>query len=294
VKCYDVKKCSDQERAECYVWKNFGANPQEMEGIQCWVFKGAFDENGSQSQACRKCKYYQALNGEVNVDADQASDLAVVGCSGQVNDEKSASLAKVWDTLKKHNRYKVILDFSRVTTIYSIGLSMLVKINREAVTGGGMMVIVVGQGPVYQILQTTKLAKVLPITADMTAARNLFDAAAKRKQATAAAEKAQRDAEAAQKAAADAEARRAAMPQPMPMPQPQAQAQPKKFVRCWEYWNGQNPKNATKCDDCYQKKNPKPQACWIVEGNVEGVTFYFVNEACVDCKYFEEFGRVSH
>ena len=280
VKCYEITKCSEKDRAECFVWKNFGERPDDLEDVKCWVLKGTYHEEGGQTQACRKCKYYLALNREVNVDADHSAELGLISCAGAVNSEKTGALEKVWDALKKHNKYKVILDLSRVTSVYSCGLSLLVKIHKETVAAGGMMVVVVGQGQAHQVLHSSKLTKIFHLAPDQAAARELFEAAVRKKEEDlhAAAEKSRRAAEEARKAA------EAAAPV-----QPQ-----KKFVRCWEYWKNQNPHNATTCDECSLKQNPNPQACWVIEGNVEGVTFHFVNEACVDCKYFEEYAKVAH
>jgi anti-anti-sigma factor len=290
VKCYEITKCSEKDRAECYVWKNFGEHPEDLEDVKCWVLKGAYHEAGSHAQTCRQCKYYLALNREVNVAADKATDVALVSCSGAVNSEKTGALEKVWEAIKKHNKNKVVLDLSRVTAVYSCGLSLLVKIHKETLAAGGMMVLVVGQGQAHQILQSSKLSKILHCAADQTAARELFETATRKKEAEsqAAAEKSRRAAEEERRAAEHArQAEAAAAPAPAP-------AQPKKkFVRCWEYWNNQNPHNATTCDECSNKLNPKPQACWVIEGNVEGVTFHFVNEGCLDCRYFEEFGKVQ-
>jgi anti-anti-sigma factor len=278
VKCYEITKCSDKERESCYVWMNFKEHPEDMEDLKCWVIKGTYHEDQAQVQKCRKCNYYQSLNRDSGIRANHETDLAVVSCSGTINQEKTDALSRVWAALKKHNKHKVLLDVSNVNNIYSCGLSILVKMHKETADAGGMLVVVGGRDHLHQILHSSRLTRILHLAPEETAGRELFEAVRRKRE-----EEQRSKAEATAKAAEEARrAAEAAKPKP----------QPKKFVRCWDYWKGRNPNNATTCDECFQKQNPKPQPCWIVEGVVEGVTFQFVNESCVDCRYFHEFGTV--
>jgi anti-anti-sigma regulatory factor len=184
----------------------------------------------------------------------------------------------VWEALKKHNKHKVVFDISNVNNIYSCGLSMLVKMHNEAKAADGMLVVVGGREHLHHILHSSKLSKLLHLAPEHESARQLFDRAARQKEEVA------RQKAAAEQKAREEQTRAAEAAKPKPAP--------KRFVRCWEYWQNHNPKNATTCNECFHKLNPKVHACWVVEGLVEGVTFHFVNESCLDCAYFEEFGRV--
>jgi hypothetical protein len=135
-----------------------------------------------------------------------------------------------------------------------------------------MLVITGCRDYLLTIFQSSKLTKILHFAPEKAAAMQLFDAAKRKRE-----EAALRAAEAARKAA-----------EPV-MPAP---PQRKKFIPCWEYWNNRNPRNATTCEECFHRQNPKGRPCWIIDGDVEGVTFQFVNESCADCRYFEEFGKV--
>jgi anti-anti-sigma factor len=282
VKCYEVTKCSEKERQSCYVWQSFRDHPADMEDLKCWVIKGTYHEEG-RAQKCRKCNYYIALNREAGIQASHETDLAVVSCSGTINYEKTGALSQVWEALKKHKKHKVILDVSNVNNIYSCGLSMLVKMHKEAAEGNGMLVVVGGRDHLHQILHSSRLSKILHLAPEQTSGRELFDAIARKK------EEEQRQKEAATTKAAEQARQEARLAAEAAKPKPPP---PKRFVRCWEYWQGQNPNNATNCNECFHKLNPKAQACWVIEGLVEGVTFHFVNESCLDCAYFEAFGRV--
>jgi hypothetical protein len=63
----------------------------------------------------------------------------------------------------------------------------------------------------------------------------------------------------------------------------------RKRPSCWEYFNNHNPKNATKCDECYRKATQNTSPCWIVDGHIEGISFQFICEDCLECSYFNEY-----
>jgi hypothetical protein len=147
------------------------------------------------------------------------------------------------------------------------------------------------------VFHATKLAKHLLFVQDRNAGLQHFAALAARKKE----EESRLQETEARKAA---EQQRTAVPAapahhaPAPVAEtapamPTAHVATKKYVPCWEYWKNQNPRNATNCDECFHRKNAPQRPCWIVEGLVEGVVFHFINETCVDCRYFEEFGVVQ-
>ncbi|MCU0608166.1 MAG: STAS domain-containing protein [Chitinispirillaceae bacterium] len=276
VKCYDITKCSDADRAACSVWTTFRNNPEDMDGLRCWVIKGIDrEENKAQAQKCRKCRYYLLLNQESGVVTDGNAKIATVSCTGAINQEKAAALEKVWASLKK-SKNLVLLDISKVNNLYTAGLSMLVKMHVETKAAGGMLVVAGSHGVVQEIIAANKMTRIFHFAPDMTTAEQLFDAFARKK---------------------DEEVRAAvAAAQPKPAPRPVEAEKPlrkplKKFIPCHEYWKNRNPRNATNCDECSNKKKPTSRPCWMVENVVEGITFTYVNESCIDCAYYEEFGQ---
>ncbi|MBN2036495.1 MAG: STAS domain-containing protein [Chitinispirillaceae bacterium] len=281
MKCYEIIRCDEKVREACYVWNNFKAHPDDMEDLKCWVIKGTYhEEHLDQTKKCRKCRYYLALNRESGISTRHDADIAHIACSGTINHEKTSALTQVWEALKKHKKHHVVFDVTNVSNIYSCGLSMLVRMHNEARAAEGMLVVVGGRDHLHYILHSSKLSRILHLAPEHESARELFNAAARRMH-----EEEQAKAATARKAAEEARISAvAATPKPVP----------KRFVRCWEYWQNHNPRNATNCNECFHRKNPIAQACWIIEGLVEGVAFQFVNESCLDCAYFEEFGKVPH
>ncbi len=265
MKCYEVTRCSEKDRAACYVWTSFRDHPEDMEGCACWLLRGEYHEEGSrQAQKCRKCGYYCAVNRDAGMAVENMADVAVISCSGTINLEKTRGLEKAWEAVKKSNKNKVLLDITKVSSIYSCGLSMIVKMHRECAAVGGMLIVVGCPEFLRPVFHAARLARHLLFAPDRDAALQRISAAA-----------ASRKEEEERKAAAAAEA-----------------PPPKKYVPCWEYWKGQNPHNATTCDECFHRQKAPDRPCWVVEGLVEGVVFQFVNETCVDCRYFDEFAVV--
>jgi anti-anti-sigma factor len=265
VKCYEVTKCSPQDRQTCYVWNTFSQTPQDMENLKCWILKGAYqDGNKEQLTKCQKCKYFLMINEQTGVASTFDSDLAIVSLEGVINNERSKAIEKVWESLKANNRTRVLLRLKDVSNIYSAGLGTLIKVHKECSAAGGILVVEGARGYVQSLLSGTKLDRILNIAADDAAARKILDEFKQKLERAAAVQSA---------------------PKPAEPPKP-----PKERVPCYVYWKDHNPRNATKCDECSKKIHPTDQPCWIVEGMIEGVSFQYVNEECEDCKYFHEFG----
>jgi len=99
VKCYEVQKCSQEEREACYVWNSFRDNPQDMDNVKCWVLKGAYqEESGQQLKQCKQCAYFITMNRETGIVSDSDADVAVVTCEGTINTERTKALEKCGKT----------------------------------------------------------------------------------------------------------------------------------------------------------------------------------------------------
>jgi anti-sigma B factor antagonist len=264
VKCFEITKCSELDRKSCIVWRTYKDLPQDMENIKCWVIKGVYlEENKAQLQKCRKCAYYIKMHQNSGISSNLGADMAIITCEGSINNDKSRALDQVWTSLKKSGKFKILMDISNVTNIYSCGLGQLVKIHKETEANKGALVLVGAHGTVSTIFSSTKLNHLLTIVEDQSSAIAIFDEIKKKELA----------------------AIEAAIPKPVPKPVRQIKTR----IPCWQYWKGANPKNATKCDECYKKITNDKDPCWIVAGMVEGISFQYVNEECVGCTYFEEF-----
>lgn len=262
MKCFEVTKCPKETREACYVWNSFRDNPQDMENVKCWVLKGVYqEESGEQLKRCKQCAYYIMMNRDSGIVSDADTDIAVITCEGTLNHERTKALEKVWENLKQHNKFKIILDLSSINNIYSCGLGAIIKIHKDAVAAKGMLVVVCTEGYVTNLFAVTKLSRILKIVRNHRDAHDIFDTFKKKETD-------------AQKVAAEA-----AKP-----------AKPKERPACWTYFKNHNPKNATTCDECFKKIKPSGQPCWIVDGMIEGISFQYVNEDCESCTYFLEFG----
>jgi len=201
------------------------------------------------------------MNRETGIASNYSSDVAIVTCEGVLNEEKTRALENVWETLKKNGKTKVLLRLASLNNVYSCGLGLLIRIHKETSSAKGLLVLQGAQGYVQAVLEASKLNKIIKIAADAQQAADIF-AELKRKEEEA------------------AKPKEIAKP-----PEP-----PKERPPCFVYFKNHNPRNATNCDECSKKISPSNQPCWIVEGDMEGITFQYVNEDCVDCPYFEEFG----
>jgi anti-sigma B factor antagonist len=270
-----MTKCTEKDRKNCIVWTSFQTTPEELDNIKCWVLKGVYqEENKAQLLKCRKCNYYLMLNNNSGIDSDLKTDVAIVTCDGVLNNDRTRALEKVWITLKKNSKFKVIVDFSNVNNIYSCGLGLLVKMHKEAIAEKGSMIITGAQGYVLSIFTSTKLTKLLHLAADKQAALEFFDLQRKKLEEAKAAEIEAREKEAA--------AQREALKKPV-----------RKQMPCWEFFDDKNPCNATDCNECFKKLAPTGTACWVVDGMIEGISFQYVSEDCESCPYFLEFGPDS-
>jgi anti-anti-sigma factor len=269
VKCYELTKCTEKEREACYVWTSFKGNPQDLDNIKCWILKGVYnEENKEQYKKCQHCSYYLKMNRESGIASDLNADLAIITCEGTINNERNTALEKTWQTLKKHNKNKVLLDLSRVNNIYSSGLGTIITIHKDTQAAKGLLIVICPDGYVKNLFSVTKLARILTVVADQREARDAFEA---HKQLL------------AKKIALAAAAQE-------PVRQKTA---PKERPACYVYWKNKNPRNATTCDECFKKIKPSQQPCWIVDGMIEGISFQYVNEDCETCPYFEEFGKAG-
>jgi anti-sigma B factor antagonist len=261
-----MTKCSKEQREACYVWNSFRENPSDMENVKCWVIKGVYqEESGEQLGRCRQCAYYITMNRDTGVMSDSDADIAVVTCEGTINTERTKALEKVWENLKQHNRFKIILDLSRVNNIYSCGLGAVIKIHKDAVAVKGLLVVVATDGYVTNLFQVTKLSRILKLVKNHRDAHDIFETMKAKEEV--------------QRTTAPSQA--GAAPKP---------AKPKERPACYDYFKNHNPNNATTCDECFKKIKPSGQPCWIVDGMIEGVSFQYVSEDCEDCVYFKEFG----
>lgn len=268
MKCFEKTKCSEKERSGCYVYNTFKSDLSQMENVKCWIYKGAYQqENRAQLQRCHKCSYFLDSNYSTGISAQTETDVAIVSLQGAINNDRTRALEKVWEKIKQNGRYKLLVDISNVTNIYSCGLGLLVKIHKETLSKNGLTILVGASGAALAILTETKLTKVIKLSEDRKAALEYFETIRKKEEPK--------------------PVEKVETPAPVETPPPV-----KKWIPCWEFWKNQNPRNATKCDECYRKITPSKDHCWQIEGMIEGVAFQYVNEECESCDYFLQYCNV--
>ena len=181
MKCFEVTKCPEEAREACYVWNCFRDNPADMEQVKCWVLKGVYqEESGEQLKKCKQCAYYITMNRDSGIVSDADTDIAVITCEGTLNHERTKALEKVWDNLKQHNKFRIILDLSRINNIYSCGLGAIIKIHKDAAAAKGLLVVVCAEGYVTSLFAVTKLSRILKMVRNHRDAHDIFDALKKK------------------------------------------------------------------------------------------------------------------
>lgn len=260
MKCFELHKCSKEEREQCFVYRSY-PDKTDLDGVKCWIMNGAFQKgNDSQLEKCLNCPYYKDLNKDSGISQLERTNATVISVTGTINNDRSKSLEDVLGVLLDKKRYYTVLDLTNVNNIYSCGLGTIIRMHKEMVSRGGAFFVVNPQPYIMSIFESTKLTRFLSI----------FE---KEQEAiTAIEEKIRgREQKKEQKKISEETAK---------------ELEKKKTQKCWEYWNNHNPKNANTCDECYRKNTDPRQPCWIVEGTVEGVSFQYVNEDCENCDFF--------
>ncbi|HEX2957230.1 MAG TPA: STAS domain-containing protein [Chitinispirillaceae bacterium] len=266
MRCFKVTGCSEELRKACPVWNNLESDCPEMEDIKCWVIKNVYHPDQKQQLAkCKKCNYYLQMNKSNGISSDTNQTTAIIKCTGPLNNDRVRALEKVWETVKKSGKSHFILDIAEVTSIYSCAIGMIVKISTEIEQLNGKFILSGAQDFTLTLLKTVHLDKLIQFAPDISEALSAFDEQIRQQ------EEEKRLREVAEK---EAEAAKIAT---------------RKRPPCWEYFNSHNPNNATKCDECFRKATQNTSPCWIVDGYIEGISFQFIGEDCLECSYFEEY-----
>jgi anti-anti-sigma factor len=239
-----------------------------MEDIKCWIIKNVYHPDQKQQLAkCKKCNYFLQMNKSSGVSSDTMQATAIIKCTGPLNNDRVRALEKVWETVKKSGKKHFIIDMADVSNVYSCAIGLIVKIHTEIEQLNGRLIISGAQDFTLSLLKTVHVDKMIQFESDTSEALNAFDELIKRQEEEIRLkEEAVKEAEAAKIAA-------------------------RKRPPCWEHFNNHNPKNATKCDECFRKATQNTSPCWIVDGHIEGISFQFICEDCLECSYFEEYGN---
>jgi len=228
-------------------------------GTQCWIF--VMDDSGALNRQCEKCPYHAELTPESSVKTAENGASVTVTLKGEISEKRAVELKKIMDAQLK-TKSSIFVDCAGLTQIEPVALGILLRTYKLLKEKQGDFFLISPSDAMLAVLQSTLLIKIIPAVRSMDEAAHFI-----RKK-----EEAIRTGE----ARAQEEAKKKRLEEA-------------KTVRCWEFFKGQNPQNATPCDVCHYKATGSAQPCWIIQSEIEGTTFEFVNEDCLVCDYFLKF-----
>ncbi|MFH0920786.1 MAG: STAS domain-containing protein [Fibrobacterota bacterium] len=228
-------------------------------GTQCWIF--VMDDNGGLNRQCEKCPYRTELTPESSVTVAENGNAVTITLKGEINEKRALELKKIMDAQLK-TKTGVFVDCAGLSQIEPVALGILLRTYKILKEKNNEFFLIAPSDALLAVLQSTMLIKIMPAVRSMDEASHFIN---KKQEAV-------RTGEA--KAQEEAKIKR---------------LEEAKSVRCWDYFKGQNPQNATPCMVCHYKASGSGQPCWIIQGEIEGTTFEYVNEDCLTCDYFLKF-----
>jgi anti-sigma B factor antagonist len=105
--------------------------------------------------------------------AEIESGLVKASLSGRMDLQGALAVDKQMESLA-HAQSNVIVDMSEVAFLASLGIRTLVTCCKILAAKGGGMVLLSPQTPVEKVLVTSGVSTVIPIAADMAAAKALL------------------------------------------------------------------------------------------------------------------------
>ncbi|OGJ88773.1 MAG: hypothetical protein A2268_08545 [Candidatus Raymondbacteria bacterium RifOxyA12_full_50_37] len=235
-----------------------GESPQL--GTKCWMVYQ--DENGSLRKECAKCPYAaESLKGD-SISVDQHDTHTVVSLGETLNDKRILELKKILEGLLAKEIKTIFLDCSSLIAIHSGGLGVVLRAFKEQKEKKRNLFLVNPTPAVTAILESTLLSRVFQSVLSIENTLNVLG----RKEEEERSGEAQRKEEERKK-----------------------QLEEARSIRCWDFFKGHNPANATACAECYYKHANAERPCWLIVGQVEGVEFEYISEDCLSCPYFLKF-----
>jgi len=235
-----------------------GATPET--GTRCWLF--VQDEQGRLNKKCEKCVYRNALIGEEGVVVRESGQSYIVTLMGALSDAHVASLKSALDQYFTKDKALLLLDCSTLKSVPERALGLIIRTYKTVKEKGRDLFLMNVQPGFRYLLEETRLIRILTLCASIEEAETHL----KRREEALRTGEAKAKEEKKQKLIVQAQS-----------------------VRCWDYFKGRHPKNATTCLECHYKISGAKRPCWIIMGNIDGVTFEYIDEACTSCPFFLEF-----
>jgi anti-anti-sigma factor len=241
--------------AACDIAKSLTGETPEA-GTTCWVYN--MDDSGKLHKKCEKCPYLQEMQAPCNVTYADKGGIGLITITGNVSESALSSLKKAADSSIASSK-ALAVDCSGVSGMCSPALGLLLRLHKSRKEKTSPFFIVAPSGSLLELLRATMLIKVMPVVRDMSDFENAMNKLAE-------------DIKTGELRRKEEEAKK--------------KLEEAATLRCWEYFKGQHPKNATPCAVCHYKNSGSNRPCWVVIGNIDGVEFDYIDEDCLDCSYY--------
>ncbi len=228
-------------------------------GTQCWIFN--MDDSGHLNHKCEKCQYYKEFQKPETIRVEKKANLSLVFLPESMTEKGLPDLKKVFDGLINEGAKFVAVDCSSTKQINPQVLGTILRAFKSTREKGGEFFLLNPATPVAELLRSTMLIKIIPLSRSADDVERLIQ----EKEIEIKTGEAKRKAEEEEKKKKEAET-----------------------LRCWDFWKGHNTNNATPCAVCHYKMTGATIPCWMIIGEIEGVTFEYINEECLDCRYYQK------
>ncbi|MFP4522513.1 MAG: STAS domain-containing protein [Fibrobacterota bacterium] len=218
-------------------------------------------ENDAGREAMEALQKYRKKMSEKKLTAETPDKYTGrIAVSGILNSEKSESFASAVGKVFSSGPSNLIVNLTETENIYTVGLAELVKAYKKCAEADRKMVLVVSSPNIYSLFEAAKLDRIMDIVRTPEKAAEIITGHEKEVAGGELAKRKEREEEVKKKI---------------------------KQTPCWEYWNGKNPSNLNSCVDCYYRVSGTERPCWIIQGEIEGVSFEYVSEECLECGFYK-------
>lgn len=232
-----------------------GSTPEP--GTQCWIL--LLDDAGRPNKKCEKCPYFLEFQPKSALDVLDNPAYTLITLQGEIGEKQLPELKKLIDTSVAKAKPALLLDGSALTELHHAGLGMLLRAYKAVKDRKNEFFLLSPNEYFTGLLRSTMLIKILPLARSAEEVESYLQ---KKEESVKSGEAQRKEAE------------------------KQKRRQEAETLRCWDFFKGHNPKNATACAVCHYKASSPARPCWIVINEIEGVSFEYINEDCLDCPYY--------
>jgi len=226
-------------------------------GTQCWIFN--MDDSGRVHRKCEKCPYMAEFQKTEAIRCEEKPAYALISLPEELTEKRLPEFKKIIDGLLAKNSKVLLLDCAALQQMSTPVLGIILRTFKILKEKQGELYLLNPTDTFTALLRSTMLIKILPFATSPEEVENRLR---------------QRDEEVKSGEARRKEEEKIKLKQEA------------ETLRCWDFWKGHHPKNATPCAICHYKASGSSRPCWVVVGEIEGLTFEYINEDCLDCQYY--------